>query len=76
MKRDAILSAATSGKLNRLNESIAKYDDGIGLANTVMSIKDDNGVGVAATEGKLNVLEYLIEELGLDVNMKDDGKGI
>ncbi|XP_026378893.1 ankyrin-3-like [Papaver somniferum] len=78
IKRDAILSAATSGKLNRLKELVAKYDDGRGLANTVISIKDDNGVGVihfAATEGKLNVLKYLIEELGLDVDIKDDAKG-
>ncbi|XP_026416271.1 ankyrin repeat domain-containing protein 7-like [Papaver somniferum] len=39
-----------------------------------MNVKDDNGVGVihfAAVEGKLNVLKYLIKELGLDVNMKD-----
>ncbi|KAI3929878.1 hypothetical protein MKW98_004032 [Papaver atlanticum] len=78
VKRDTILSAATSGKLNRLKELIAKYDDGRGPANTVMSIKDDNGVGVihfVAEEGKLNVLKYLIEELGLDVNMKNDAKG-
>ncbi|XP_026385317.1 ankyrin-2-like [Papaver somniferum] len=78
VKRDSILNAAISGKLNRFKELIAKYDDGRGLANTVMSVKDDNGVGVihfAAEEGKLNVLKYLIEELGLDVNMKNDAKG-
>ncbi|KAI3957782.1 hypothetical protein MKX01_007613 [Papaver californicum] len=68
MKRDSILTAAESGKLNRLK----------GLADTVMSIKDDNGVGVihfAAEEGHINVLKYLIDELGLDVNMKNDATG-
>ncbi|KAI3938583.1 hypothetical protein MKW98_016088 [Papaver atlanticum] len=73
-KRTAVLTAAISGKLNQFKNLIAKYDDGSGLADTVMSVKDDNGIGVihfAAVEGKLNVLKYLIEELKLDVNMKD-----
>ncbi|MCL7048732.1 hypothetical protein MKW94_017052, partial [Papaver nudicaule] len=54
---------------------VAICDDGRGSANTVLSIKDDNGVGVihfAAVEGKINVLDYLIEELGIDVNLKDE----
>ncbi|RZC83796.1 hypothetical protein C5167_046577 [Papaver somniferum] len=73
-RRAAVISAATNGELKRLKKLLAKYDDGRGLANTAMNVKDDNGVGVihfAAVEGKLNVLKYLIEELGLDVNMKD-----
>ncbi|KAI3868638.1 hypothetical protein MKX03_013148, partial [Papaver bracteatum] len=71
-KRTAILTAAAV--MNSKVNLIAKYDDGSGLAKTVMSVKDDNGIGVihfAAVEGKLNVLKYLIEELKLDVNMKD-----
>ncbi|RZC83792.1 hypothetical protein C5167_046580 [Papaver somniferum] len=74
-RRRAILSAASSGELNRLKELLAKCDDGRGLANTARNVKDDDGAGVihfAAAKGHLNVVEYLIEELGLDVNTKDE----
>ncbi|XP_026416270.1 ankyrin repeat and protein kinase domain-containing protein 1-like [Papaver somniferum] len=74
-RRQAIVSAAASGEVDRLKKLLAKYDDGRGLANTVRNIKDDNGVGIihfAAVKGYLNVLKYLIEELGLDVNTKDE----
>ncbi|XP_026414186.1 26S proteasome non-ATPase regulatory subunit 10-like [Papaver somniferum] len=74
-RRVDILTAATKGELNGLKKLLAKCDDGRGLATTVRNVKDDNGVGVihfAAIEGKLNVLKYLIEELGLDVNTKDE----
>ncbi|OVA06698.1 Tetratricopeptide TPR-1 [Macleaya cordata] len=76
-RRVQILNAAITGKLNRLKKLSAKFDDGKGLASTIMSFKDDNGRGAlhfAAVEGKLNVLKYLIDELKLDVDMKD-GKG-
>ncbi|MCL7042777.1 hypothetical protein MKW94_002749, partial [Papaver nudicaule] len=56
-------------------ELVAICDDGRGSANTVRSIKDKNGVGVihyAAAKGKINVLDYLIEDLGIDVNFKDE----
>ncbi|MCL7038708.1 hypothetical protein MKW94_022087, partial [Papaver nudicaule] len=74
-RRDAIISAATNGELNRLKELVSEYDDGRGLANTVMSFKNENGRGAihcAAAEGKLNVLDYLIEELAIDVDLKDE----
>ncbi|MCL7033251.1 hypothetical protein MKW94_019149, partial [Papaver nudicaule] len=74
-RRDVIISVATDGDLDLLKELVAEYDDGRGSANTVMSVKDDNGVRVihfAAVEGKINVLDYLIEELGIDVNFKDE----
>ncbi|MCL7027954.1 hypothetical protein MKW94_024636, partial [Papaver nudicaule] len=74
-RRDAIISAATNGELNRLKELVAEYDDGRGFANTVTSLSNDFGVGAihyAAAKGKLNVLDYLIEDLGIDVNFKDE----
>ncbi|XP_026427905.1 caskin-2-like [Papaver somniferum] len=73
-RREAILSADTNEELNQLKELLAKRDDGRGLANAARNIKDDDGVGIvhfAAREGKLDILRYLIEELGLDVNTKD-----
>lgn len=48
------------------------------LAAAIANIKDDNGVTAlhfAAAGGKTHVCKYLIEELKLDVNMKD-GKGM
>ncbi|RZC83791.1 hypothetical protein C5167_046581 [Papaver somniferum] len=65
-RREAILSADTNEELNQLKDK--------GLANAARNIKDDDGVGIvhfAAREGKLDILRYLIEELGLDVNTKD-----
>ncbi|XP_026428760.1 26S proteasome non-ATPase regulatory subunit 10-like [Papaver somniferum] len=73
-----IISAATNEELNRLKKLLAKYDDGRGLATTVKNVKNVNGAGAihcAARGGKLNVLKYLIEELGLDVNTKDERGG-
>ncbi|MCL7028764.1 hypothetical protein MKW94_022497, partial [Papaver nudicaule] len=73
-RREAI-SAAIDGDLNRLKELVVEYDDGRGLADTVMSFNNENGRGAihyAAAKGKLNVLDYLIEDLGIDVNLKDE----
>ncbi|MCL7050527.1 hypothetical protein MKW94_015070, partial [Papaver nudicaule] len=59
-RRDAIISAAANGELDRLK---------------VMSFNNEKGIGVihcAAAEGKLNVLDYLIQELGIDVDLKDE----
>lgn len=55
-----------------------QLDDGKGLSQTVANIKDANKRGAlhfAAREGQLEVCKYLLEELKLDVNTKDeDGK--
>lgn len=56
----------------------ARLDEGKGLAGTVADIKDANKRGAlhfAAREGKTEVCKYLLEELKLDVDTRDeDGK--
>ena len=56
----------------------ARLDDGKGLSGTVADIKDANKRGAlhfAAREGKTEVCKYLLEELKLDVDTRDeDGK--
>lgn len=49
--------------------------DGKGLARTVADVKDANkrtALHFAAREGKTNICKYLIEELGLDVDVRDE----
>ncbi|THG23009.1 hypothetical protein TEA_002666 [Camellia sinensis var. sinensis] len=53
----------------------AQLDDGKGLAKTVADVKDANKRGAlhfAAREGKTEVCKYLLEELKLDVDTKDE----
>lgn len=53
----------------------AQLDDGKGLSHTVANIKDANKRGAlhfAAREGQTEVCKYLLEELKLDVNTKDE----
>ncbi|OVA06696.1 Tetratricopeptide TPR-1 [Macleaya cordata] len=69
-----LLNAAHVGKLKRLKKFAALLDDGKGIARTVSSIKDEDGRGAlhfAASRGNLNICKYLIEELKLDVDVKD-----
>lgn len=52
-----------------------QLDEGNGLAITVADIKDANKRGAlhfAAREGKTEVCKYLLEELKLDVDTKDE----
>ena len=52
-----------------------QLDDGKGIAQTVADVKDANKRGAlhfAAREGKTDMCKYLVEELKLDVNAKDD----
>lgn len=53
----------------------AQLDEGKGLAKTVADIKDANKRGAihfAAREGKTEVCKYLLEELKLNVDTKDE----
>ena len=53
----------------------AQLDDGKGLAGTVADVKDANKRGAlhfAAREGRTEVCKYLLEELKLDVDAKDE----
>lgn len=56
-------------------EFAGKLDEGKGLAKTVADIKDANKRGAlhfAAREGQTEVCKYLLEELKLDVDTKDE----
>jgi membrane-anchored glycerophosphoryl diester phosphodiesterase (GDPDase) len=56
-------------------ELAGQLDEGKGLAITVAGIKnvkDRGALHFAAMEGKTKVLKYLLEELKLDVDTKDD----
>lgn len=56
-------------------EFAKQLDDGKGLAQTVADVKDANKRGAlhfAAREGQTEMCKYLLEELKLDVNTKDD----
>lgn len=67
--RKAIVSPAATGRMK------GRESDGKGLSHTVASIKDANKRGAlhfAAREGKTEVCKYLVEELKLDVNTKDE----
>ena len=56
-------------------EVAEKLDDGKGLAKTIADIRDANKRGAlhfAAREGKTEVCKYLLEELKLDVDTRDE----
>ncbi|KAK9160586.1 hypothetical protein Syun_006927 [Stephania yunnanensis] len=69
------LNAAQTGNINLFKKVAAELDDGKGLAKTVADVKDANKRGAlhfAAREGKTEVCKYLIEELKLDINLRDE----
>ncbi|KAJ4955154.1 hypothetical protein NE237_011937 [Protea cynaroides] len=74
-KVQQFLNAARTGNLDLLKKVAAKLHDGEGLAKTVASVKDANKRGAlhfAAREGKTEICKYLLEELKLDVDTKDE----
>ncbi|XP_047339029.1 putative ankyrin repeat protein RF_0381 [Impatiens glandulifera] len=69
------LSAAVSGNLDLFKKLAAGFDDGNDLAKSVAAVKDANKRGAlhfAAREGNIDVCKYLVEELKLDINEKDE----
>nr|XP_010917583.1 uncharacterized protein LOC105042167 isoform X5 [Elaeis guineensis] len=69
------LDAARTGNLDLFKKLAMQLDDGKGLAKTVADVKDANkrtALHFAAREGRTDVCKYLLEELKLDVNMRDD----
>ncbi|KAL6990847.1 hypothetical protein U1Q18_008970, partial [Sarracenia purpurea var. burkii] len=56
----------------------SRLDDGKGLAQTVADVKDANKRGAfhfAAREGKTEVCKFLVEDLKLNVDTKDEDVG-
>lgn len=52
-----------------------QLDEGKGMAKTVADVKDANkrtALHFAAREGRIEVCKFLVEELKLDVNVKDE----
>ncbi|KAK6911375.1 Ankyrin repeat [Dillenia turbinata] len=69
------LNAARTGNLDLLKRIAAQLDEGKGLAETVEAVKDANKRGAlhfAAREGQTDVCKYLLEDLKLDVDTKDE----
>ncbi|XP_024025168.1 uncharacterized protein LOC21407303 [Morus notabilis] len=74
-KVQLFLNAARTGNLDLLKKLAGQLDDGKGLAKTIADIKDANKRGAlhfAAIEGKTEVCKYLLEELKLDVDTRDE----
>ncbi|KAL5702075.1 hypothetical protein ACHQM5_027336 [Ranunculus cassubicifolius] len=74
LKALELLEASFNGDLHRLKQLAVELDDGKGIAKTVGEIKDEVGIRaihVAAVQGQLHVLKYLIGDLKLDVDVKD-----
>ncbi|KAK9137692.1 hypothetical protein Sjap_008286 [Stephania japonica] len=74
-KVQQFLNAAQTGNVDLLKKAAAQLDNGKGLAKTVADVKDANKRGAlhfAAREGKTEVCKYLIEELKIDVDLRDE----
>ncbi|CAF2370655.1 unnamed protein product [Brassica napus] len=74
-KVQQFLNAAITGNLEFLKNVANQLDEGKGLKQTVESVKDANKRGAlhfAAREGQTEICRYLLEELKLDANTKDE----
>ncbi|CAH2055095.1 unnamed protein product [Thlaspi arvense] len=74
-KVQQFLNAACTGNLDFLKKVAQQLDEGKGLTKTVESIKDANKRGAlhfAAREGQTEICRYLLEELKLDADTKDE----
>ncbi|KAJ8759420.1 hypothetical protein K2173_006942 [Erythroxylum novogranatense] len=70
-----LLDAARTGDLDLLKKTATELDDGKGVAKSVAGVKDANKRGAlhfAAREGRTEMCKYLVEELKLDVDTKDE----
>nr|GMD46629.1 ankyrin-1 isoform X2 [Ipomoea batatas] len=74
-KVEKFLNAARTGDLDLFKKLAKQLDDGKGLVQTVADVKDANKRGAlhfAAREGQTDMCKYLVEELKVDVNTKDE----
>ncbi|CAI8615571.1 unnamed protein product [Vicia faba] len=69
------LNAARTGNLDLLKKFAEQLDEGKDLSKTVEAIKDANKRGAlhfAALEGQTEICKYLLEDLKLEIDSKDD----
>ncbi|KAF5188981.1 Ankyrin repeat domain-containing protein [Thalictrum thalictroides] len=75
-KSQQLLEAASTGDLERLKNLAAKLDDGKGLARVIVDIKDPKSgltaLHIAVRNRKLELFKYLVEDLKLDFELKDE----
>ncbi|KAL6981564.1 GPI-anchored mannoprotein, partial [Sarracenia purpurea var. burkii] len=74
-KVEQFLNAARTGNLDLFKKLAVQLDDGKGLAQTVADVKDANKRGAfhfAAREGKTEVCKFLVKDLKLNVDTKDE----
>ncbi|VFQ64396.1 unnamed protein product [Cuscuta campestris] len=74
-KVEKFLNAARTGNIDLFKKLALQIGDGKGLAQTAMDVLDANKRGAlhfAAREGQTDMCKYLVEELMLDVNAKDE----
>ncbi|KAJ3674708.1 hypothetical protein LUZ60_005324 [Juncus effusus] len=75
-KANGILEAACVGNLRNLKNLAKKLDKGNGIKATIALVHDDKGEGAlhwAAREGKKEICQYLIENLGFDPDFRPFG---
>ncbi|XP_012569598.1 uncharacterized protein [Cicer arietinum] len=74
-KVQLFLNAACTGNLDLLKNLAQQLDEGNDLSKTVEAIKDANKRGAlhfAAREGQTEICKYLLQDLKLNIDSKDD----
>lgn len=74
-KVNTLLNAARDGNLELLNNAAQAIGEGQSLAETITAVKDANGRGAlhfAARDGRTEICKYLLEDLNLCVDPRDD----
>ncbi|KAJ3695395.1 hypothetical protein LUZ60_000772 [Juncus effusus] len=72
-KAEKLLQGARLGDHRMVKVCVKNLDRGKGIKATIASVKDSKGEGalhLAAREGKLEILQYLIENLGFNPDLK------
>ncbi|KAJ4817345.1 hypothetical protein LUZ62_029911 [Rhynchospora pubera] len=74
-KVQKFLEAACTGNLDLLKKISNQLDEGKGMAETVEAVKDGNNrtaLHFAAREGQKDICEFLLGELKLEADVRDD----
>ncbi|KAL5722536.1 hypothetical protein ACHQM5_006048 [Ranunculus cassubicifolius] len=77
-KTHSLLESAFHGNLDTLKKLVTELDDGSDIAKKIGGIRDTCGMSplhLSIMNGKLEVVKYLIDELKLDVDLKENNAG-